>query len=346
MTQTKIQGCVESLTPISQEQRDHVAAGDKTSEQHRLWMNEFECMSTLEQLNTSCPASTSETSSITVAAWNIERCLEPDNSAKLIAAHNADIVLLSEMDYGMARTAQRHTSADIANALNMQGLYGVEFIELDLGNPFDQAFADDDFNQHGWHGNALLSRYPIRDAQLLRLDDHGHWFAGLTVRNYSGQPRVGGRLAIIAVIDIATSHGKQPIVCVSTHLESNADIHMRNEQMLSILDASQRMSAKHNDCPIIIGGDLNTGNNLTPIPDWRLESLFASAESHGFHWRANTHGCTVRPSRLTLEQQHEKQLDWFCVKGIEGRQPRIVPALNAQNVPLSDHDMIVCTFTL
>src|SRR5690606_41952108 len=44
----------------------------------------------------------------TVAAWNLERCLFPLESAEHLGATGAEIVLLSEMDDGMR--SEEHTS--------------------------------------------------------------------------------------------------------------------------------------------------------------------------------------------------------------------------------------------
>ena len=42
---------------------------------------------------------------VRVAAWNLERCLFPEPAARHVA--DCDVVLVSEMDHGMARSSQR-----------------------------------------------------------------------------------------------------------------------------------------------------------------------------------------------------------------------------------------------
>jgi hypothetical protein len=136
----------------------------------------------------------------TIAAWNAERCLFPEKSAALLQAQQPDVVLLSEVDCGMARTAQRHPTAEIAEALGMSYAYGVEFFELGLGGETEQPYCLDDHNKAGWHGNAVLSRAKPSAVALIRLDDHGHWFVESNFKPDPTQPRIGGRMAIAAVL--------------------------------------------------------------------------------------------------------------------------------------------------
>src|SRR5262245_22733139 len=69
-----------------------------------------------------------------LAAWNAERLKYGDASAAMLRALDLDIILLSETDVGMARSGNRHTTADLAQALGLGYAYGVEFVELGLGD--------------------------------------------------------------------------------------------------------------------------------------------------------------------------------------------------------------------
>lgn len=344
---------VEQLTPVTQTTRDQMRASavNNTDADHSVihqgWMADTPCMQQLEQ-GTAAGTDTLLDSRFRVAAWNMERCLDPQGSARLLQAHRPDVILLSEMDAGMARSGQQHTTQALAQQLGMHYLYGVEFVELDLGCETERQLASDDFNTLGWHGNAILSRVPFSRAAMLRLDDHGHWFAGKSVGGVFGQPRVGGRMAILA--EIATDSG--PVTFVSTHLESDAgdqSMACREAQLLSLIDIAEHFAAQSNAQdmrPIIIGGDLNTGNNLPGGLDWRAETLFASAEARGYHWQANPPGITTRPSRITLENAAPKKLDWFCARDIQADNGQIIAALDSNAVPLSDHELIMADWQL
>jgi len=261
---------------------------------------------------------------IRVCAWNLERCLFPEASAQALAGQ--DVVLLSEMDNGMARSAQRHTSAEIAAALGMGYAYAVEFLELGLGSPIEHEFCVDPQNLRGFHGNAVLARAPLLRPFRLRLHGLRQWFFDLE------QPRLGERVAVGA--EIATEAG--PVVFVSTHLESACGPGHRAAQMAGLITA---LEAQFPGRPLMIGGDLNTGNHAGG--DWRGEMLFDLARAAGF----TVHGGpetvpTTRPSLITRFPERAMKLDWFLARGLVIDDVEIRPALDATGRPLSDHDRI------
>ena len=162
-----------------------------------------------------------------MAAWNLERCLFPEETAEHLRGTGADVVLLSEMDNGMARTGQRHTTAELAGMLGMTYAYGIEFIELGLGSDTELEFCTDVFNDKGFHGNALMASAALANPFMIRLWGERLWFI-----NGGDQPRVGERCAIGAVI--RTEHG--PFVAVSVHLESATTAAYRERQMQELID--------------------------------------------------------------------------------------------------------------
>ncbi|MEO1104869.1 MAG: endonuclease/exonuclease/phosphatase family protein [Pseudomonadota bacterium] len=309
--------------------RARIEAALRTSEAHRALFRDMRAMHLLEH-GGSAPAQRLP-ARFTAVAWNAERCVFQAESEALLAAQGADIILLSEVDCGMARTGQRHTSRLIAEALEMAYAFGVEFHELGLGEGPELAFCKDDHNVSGWHGNALLSRVPPTRTALIRLDDHGHWF---TMQG-SGEPRLGGRMAVAAMLPWECGE----ICAVSVHLESHADPRHRSIQMERLLAAIDGFAG---DAPVIIGGDLNTGVRVEGA-DWRKEGLFGTAETAGYSWHANADGTTTRPSRLTLNPTSRFKLDWFALRGLLGEAPAIVPALDPAGQPLSDHELVRTT---
>ena len=326
MTQT-----VTCLPPVTAAEREAILAAPRTAEAHRALMAQVPAMSLLEVGGT---ASAPMPETLTVAAWNVERCLFPSDSAAHLAPHAPHVLLLSEMDSGMSRTAQRNTGAEMAAELGMAYTYGVEFHELDLGGETERQFCTDDHNIAGWHGNAILSTVPFDRLSLLRLDDHGHWFVPDDNAQDPGQPRLGGRMAILAEIG--------GICCVSTHLESNAQAVHRDAQFTKLLDAVDAFAP---GLPVIIGGDLNTGNHIPPDFDWRSETLFETAKARGYDWDANPPGTTTRPSLITPHPNRKMKLDWFCTRGLVSKNARILSSMDQNGRPLSDHDPIIASFT-
>ena len=72
-----------------------------------------------------------------VIAWNTERGRHWRDGARLIkesaALRDPDVILLGEMDLGMARSSNQHTTREMAAALRMNYAYGVEFLEFTGG---------------------------------------------------------------------------------------------------------------------------------------------------------------------------------------------------------------------
>jgi len=328
MTQTKI---LPELPSVSDQVKQEILQAKRDEENHRLLMGKLEAMHILEgDLNKAdhiLPAS------FPVLSWNLERCLFPEKSAELMSVHKPAVILLSEMDSGMARTKQVNTTRKLAELMGMNYLYGLEFFEMGLGSERELDFCEDDFNQTGWHGNAILTSAPIKEAKLIRLDDHGHWFCSDENETDAGQPRVGGRLAIAAILESED----QDICVVSTHLESNATAEHREAQMALLIEEVEAFAG---DLPIILAGDLNTGNHL-PDADWTLETLFAHAESHDYSWAPNAEGYTTNPSLITRHMERLMKLDWFCVKGLSGKDAEILEPYDSEKTPLSDHKPIL-----
>jgi endonuclease/exonuclease/phosphatase family metal-dependent hydrolase len=235
---------------------------------------------------------------------------------------------LSEVDNGMARTGQRHTSRDVAAELDMAYAFGVEFLELELGAEVELQFCEDDFNLHGFHGNALLARAALQAPAMIRLEAHGHWFTP-----DSPARRVGTRCAIAA--GVMTTEG--PLYAVSVHLENRGDAAYREAQVRGLIDAIDRLAG---DAPVIIGGDLNTG--LADDGDFEKETLFAHAYGRGFERHGGPIGqSTTRPSRVSRDPRGTWKLDWFLTRGLVVEESRIVAAVADDGEVLSDHDMVV-----
>ena len=97
---------------------------------------------------------------------------------------SADVWILNEVDWGVKRTEYREVVRELGKALNMNWAYGMEFLEIDpkqLGiDSFDdgesrdeqqqlqEVFAIDKDRLRALHGNAVLSRYPIRSRGWYR----------------------------------------------------------------------------------------------------------------------------------------------------------------------------------
>lgn len=290
-------------------------------------------------------------------AWNLERgkghvairgLLESDPVLR-----EADLLLLTELDVGMARSGNRHVARELAAALGMDHVYANHYVVLSPGDRSERA--------HPWptgaslHGSALLSRFPITHASAVPLPDRRDKY-GATER------RLGGKSALRVVVE--APDGPLPVVVL--HLDPFASPRFRARQMRTVLEAigtSERC---------LLGGDLNTNTDdvsgplgivltfarklafgVQPTireyltPDRVFERhLFGSLREHGFDLDAcndraratyyydvgdeavmtNMRDQLPRPVMAWMERQLAPwdycvplKIDWFATRGISVR---------------------------
>ena len=338
----------QSLPIIPKDERNRLSNYSKTKHSEILANQQF---ATTVELN-QAPTCKQLNSNIRVIAWNLERCYHINASAELLASLNADIILLSEMDMGMARTDQKHTTACLAEKLGYGYVYGVEFLEFGLGSAVETAKFHGQSNQVGYHGNAILSRTELEQPGLVRLDDSGEiWF------NPGMETRLGGRVAVLATIKI----DNQDVVFASVHLEDRTNPENRAEQVAVLLKAIEDYNP---GAPTVIGGDFNTHSfdlhklsssidqvrQLMKQDPHRLlhpqkhEPLFSLANNLGYEWEnCNQLGAaTDRKITKPLSLVGDKKMDWFLTRGLSVFNPAVIAATPTDIAyPLSDHELIV-----
>jgi endonuclease/exonuclease/phosphatase family metal-dependent hydrolase len=317
------------------------ALGDE--DVHRRLLAEVACLHDVEQRPAGAPVALSGW--VRVAAWNVLRGHRPAALATALrTSAAADLCLLSELDAGMARTQNLDTTAAVARDLGAGYAYGVEFVELGLGSEDERRLAAGTDNARGLHGNAIVSAAPIEDPAVVRLPGRGlGWFAA-----ESSQPRVGGRMAVVATVRI----DDVDVVVASTHLENTTTAEHRAEQMEVLLQA---IDDRADNRPSIVGGDFNTlGATMAELIDrhtvrafradeptrftWpvRHEPLFDVARGHGYSWTdANVAAPTTEHDGRGRPDHVPIRLDWLLVRGLVARRPAVVPA-----GALSDHQMV------
>jgi endonuclease/exonuclease/phosphatase family metal-dependent hydrolase len=259
---------------------------------------------------------------VRVASWNIERGLnfdlirlalsDPEGFTKaasqaggfdankraqigkeLETLRDADIILLNEVDLGMKRTDYRDVARDLARALGMNYVFGVEFVEVDrlddlgieevkledaeLTQKMREELRPDQARYLGLHGNAILSRYPIGNARIFPLPVCHEWYGTektaisklekgkriaankVFLERIEREVRVGGRMALMADVMIPDLR-TQVATVVNVHLENKCLPECRAKQMDALLE-----QIKEIDHPVVMAGDLNTsGRDGTP----------------------------------------------------------------------------------
>jgi endonuclease/exonuclease/phosphatase family metal-dependent hydrolase len=202
----------------------------------------------------------------------------------------ADVWILNEVDWGVKRTEYREVVRELAETLNMNWAYGVEFLEIDskqLGtDTFDdneneeqrkqliEQFSVDKERIRALHGQAVMSRYPIRGARLVPFKVGYDWYtenkikplekakrkaAILIGEDLTREMRRGWRTTLYVDLDVPEAPGQQ-LTIAATHLENRAQPKVRRQQMEELMAEVKEISH-----PVIVAGDLNTtGGNGTP----------------------------------------------------------------------------------
>jgi endonuclease/exonuclease/phosphatase family metal-dependent hydrolase len=313
-------------------------------------------------------------------AWNIERGTQLDAQLEAWRSHpylqSCDVLLITEVDAGMARSGNRMVAETLARELGMAEAFAPCYIALGKGSGVER-YAEGE-NRFGLHGNAILSRYPIRDVQVIRLEN------GVDKMAHREQ-RIGRQAAVAARIDFPNL----PVRAVSVHLDAQSTQKHRREQMRAVLDALP------SDLPVILGGDWNTSTydsshafraivgfgirvlmgvdnvirNHYLHPDRLFERrLFRLLRERGFEYEhSNALGepticydvCDQRATGNLREWVPEwcfafirwalrnhggrcpMKLDWFATRGLRPENPIVLDDLReGRDVPLSDHDAI------
>ena len=309
------------------------AAGEPTPSRHDALVDRVPALRLVEAHQAHRPSAAAP-DRLRVAAWNVERCLRVEASAALLRRAGVDVALLSEMDLGMARSGNRHTTRDLADALDAGHAFGVEFVELGLGFGAELSRFAGHANAGALHGNAIVTALPFRDPFLVRLD-RGAWFD----IDWHHR-RLGGRVAIGATVDLA----RGPVLAVSVHLENRST---PSERRVAI---ERLLAALPPGAPAIVAGDLNT----SALPDlssgtgrgWferpeAAEPLFGAMSDAGFDWlHCNAPDQTRRIIPDGRPAPAMRRIDWFFTRGLDASSPRTWAAVDDGGLPLSDHELI------
>jgi endonuclease/exonuclease/phosphatase family metal-dependent hydrolase len=324
---------------------------------------------------------------VRAVAWNIERGKRLTGVVRALKNHavlrGADVLLATELDYGMARTENRFVARELAQGLGLRYVFAPCYLALNKGSGLESEVAGE--NALGLHGNAILSRFPLRRAHSLKLPNGKDKMRGK-------EKRLGNQRAVVA--DVAHPLGE--FRAVSLHLDAHSTQPHRARQMRLVL---AHLSTLQPQLPTLIGGDWNTTTYNSrrasyailgyfrrvamgvrrvierhyPHPDrWFERKLFREIERRGYVYRElNAHGVgtlhydvTDIASNTNLGDwvpawcfpfinwalsRHEGRcslkLDWFAGRRIRPvSPPRVVSDLSDAEGALSDHDAIVLDF--
>jgi endonuclease/exonuclease/phosphatase family metal-dependent hydrolase len=162
------------------------------------------------------------------------------------------------------------------------------------------------------YGLAILSRYPLRDMEVVALPH-----INLNLRS-----RV--RIALAATADTPSG----PVRIINTHLDTRIELLPRIKQLEPALERANSQSY-----PVILGGDFNTNPcrwmwNMLPLP-------YAQNQANGLESYMRSQGyVSPVPATLATHDLFGMRLDWVFLKGFESAGYRIQP------IRYSDHHAV------
>jgi endonuclease/exonuclease/phosphatase family metal-dependent hydrolase len=182
---------------------------------------------------------------ISAVAWNIERGIQLDGIIDTLKAHpqlkEKDLLLLTELDHGMARSGNRFVAEEISDALGMYYAFAPVYIALQKGSGVEEFAAGQ--NTNSIHGLAMFSRYPMRHVHAIPLPNGKDKMLGK-------EKRIGRLRALVSDIE----HAAGKFRAVTVHLDAHCSRAHRRRQMKLILDHLDTLPP----LPTILGGDWNT----------------------------------------------------------------------------------------
>lgn len=154
-----------------------------------------------------------------IASWNVERAADPEAIAHEIATSpvlaTADVILIQEIEDHPAEPGSR--ASRIAGALGMHWFYAPARV-----------------TGAGTHGDAILSRFPLRSPEVKQLP-------------FVDQPiNAAQRIALRATVELPT----HTLTIVNVHLDTRLGVVDRIRQL--------HPAAVDNPPDTLVGGDLNT----------------------------------------------------------------------------------------
>lgn len=258
-------------------------------------------------------------------AWNIERGIMFDGIVDALKNHdelkNRDVLLLTELDHGMARSGNRFVAREIARELKLNYAFAPVYIALQKGSGVEAQVPGE--NAESIHGLAMFSKWPMSNLHAVRLPNGKD-------KMWGKEKRLGSLRALFADIE----HPSGAFRAVTVHLDAHCSRAHRQLQMRMILDHLDTLPK----LPTLIGGDWNTtgfnsqsstraimgywrrvfmgprnvAQNHLPHPERFFEkSLFNMLKDRGYEWeRFNELGTGTLHYHVESIEKNTNLRDW------------------------------------
>jgi endonuclease/exonuclease/phosphatase family metal-dependent hydrolase len=271
---------------------------------------------------------------IRALAWNLERGTQFDGILDTLKnderLSNRDVLMLPELDHGMARSGNRFVAKELAEQLNLNYAFAPVYIPLQKGSGVESETTGE--NTASIHGLAMMSPHPMKNVHAVPLPNGKD-------KMWGKEKRIGWLRALVADIE----HPAGEFRAVTVHLDVHCSRMHRRRQMQIILDHLDTLPK----LPTIIGGDWNTttfnaqtatrailgywrrvmmgiknvAKNHFPHPDRYFErSLFGELESRGYEYKSlNEIGVGTLHYHIESIEKNTNLRDWvpeWCFKFI------------------------------
>ncbi len=178
-------------------------------------------------------------------AWNIERGNRFEGIVDALKNHerlkDKDVLLLTELDYGMARSKNRFVAQELARELNLNYAFAPVYIALQKGSGVESEMEGE--NTRSIHGLAMFSRFPMKNVHAVPLPNGKD-------KMWGKEKRLGYLRALFADIE----HPAGTFRAVTIHLDAHCSRAHRQKQIKIVLDHIDTLPK----LPTLIGGDWNT----------------------------------------------------------------------------------------
>ena len=236
---------------------------------------------------------------VSVGAWNIERGSYLEGIIDKLENHedlkDKDLYLLTELDYGMARSDNHFVAQEIAKKLKLNYAFAPVYIALQKGSGVESDVEGE--NRQSIHGLAMFSKYPLTNICTVPLPNGKDKMEGK-------EKRLGYLRALIADVE----HPLGTFRAVTVHLDVHCSRRHRRKQVELVLRHLETLPR----LPTVFGGDFNTttynaqnaavailgfwhrvfmgvknvAKNHYPHPDRKFEkALFEEFRIHGYEYK-------------------------------------------------------------
>ncbi len=202
---------------------------------------------------------------IRALAWNLERGIRYDGILDALKTNeglkNKDVLLLTELDHGMARSGNRFVARELAVELGLNYAFAPVYIPLQKGSGVESDMEGE--NTVSIHGLAMFSPHPMKNVHAVPLPNGKD-------KMWGKEKRLGWLRALIADID----HPAAEFRAVTVHLDAHCSRAHRHKQIKIILDHLDTLPP----LPTIIGGDWNTTGFNSQSSTRAIHGLLAACD--------------------------------------------------------------------